>query len=267
MSSNGTTSRRQFVKAGAALAAVGPALARGDVAAAPLAGPRLRPRAGGRRPARPGTVRHRAGRGLVHDRDDDRVRRARPQLRPRPGRLHLGGERPRARRACGPRDARGGGRGAGALPFVDVLYIRCDWRDVQGRPGRLDLAPGVGGDPRRRAPPRPARRLPRAALEPRDPARAARPARLPAAEDPARHPRGAAAAGRARSASSRATTIPEFQRAFRELNDAARRRARRRSARRVRGPHDVRLLGRGAHERLARARSRTAPPPSARSST
>jgi hypothetical protein len=28
-----------------------------------------------------------------------------------------------------------------ALPFVDVLYIRCDWRDVQTRPGRLDLAP------------------------------------------------------------------------------------------------------------------------------
>jgi hypothetical protein len=27
------------------------------------------------------------------------------------------------------------------LPFVDVLYIRCDWRDVQSRPGRLDLAP------------------------------------------------------------------------------------------------------------------------------
>ncbi len=27
------------------------------------------------------------------------------------------------------------------LPFVDVLYIRCDWRDVQNRPGRLDLAP------------------------------------------------------------------------------------------------------------------------------
>jgi hypothetical protein len=26
-------------------------------------------------------------------------------------------------------------------PFVDVLYIRCDWRDVQSRPGRLDLAP------------------------------------------------------------------------------------------------------------------------------
>src|SRR5437879_12091499 len=28
-----------------------------------------------------------------------------------------------------------------ALSFVDVLYIRCDWRDVQSRPGRLDLAP------------------------------------------------------------------------------------------------------------------------------
>jgi hypothetical protein len=24
-----------------------------------------------------------------------------------------------------------------SLPFVDVLYIRCDWRDVQSRPGRL----------------------------------------------------------------------------------------------------------------------------------
>ena len=28
-----------------------------------------------------------------------------------------------------------------ALPFVDVLYIRCEWRDVQSRPGRLDLSP------------------------------------------------------------------------------------------------------------------------------
>ena len=26
-----------------------------------------------------------------------------------------------------------------SLPFVDVLYIRCDWRDVQTRPGKLDL--------------------------------------------------------------------------------------------------------------------------------
>ena len=28
-----------------------------------------------------------------------------------------------------------------SLPFVDVLYIRCDWRDVQKSPGRLDLHP------------------------------------------------------------------------------------------------------------------------------
>ena len=28
-----------------------------------------------------------------------------------------------------------------SLPFVDVLYIRCEWRDVQNNPGRLDLNP------------------------------------------------------------------------------------------------------------------------------
>ena len=28
-----------------------------------------------------------------------------------------------------------------SLPFVDVLYIRCDWRNVQSRPGKLDLDP------------------------------------------------------------------------------------------------------------------------------
>ena len=28
-----------------------------------------------------------------------------------------------------------------SLPFVDVLYIRCDWRNVQSTPGRLDLHP------------------------------------------------------------------------------------------------------------------------------
>jgi len=28
-----------------------------------------------------------------------------------------------------------------SLPFVDILYIRCDWRDVQSRPGQLDLSP------------------------------------------------------------------------------------------------------------------------------
>ncbi len=28
-----------------------------------------------------------------------------------------------------------------SLPFVDVLYIRCDWRNVQKAPGKLDLDP------------------------------------------------------------------------------------------------------------------------------
>ena len=28
-----------------------------------------------------------------------------------------------------------------SLPFVDVLYIRCDWRDVQSQAGKLDLSP------------------------------------------------------------------------------------------------------------------------------
>jgi hypothetical protein len=28
-----------------------------------------------------------------------------------------------------------------SLPFVDVLYIRCDWRNVQRQPGKLDLDP------------------------------------------------------------------------------------------------------------------------------
>ncbi|MGE5126997.1 MAG: hypothetical protein ACM3PV_11950, partial [Betaproteobacteria bacterium] len=31
-----------------------------------------------------------------------------------------------------------------ALPLVDVFYVRCDWRDVQSRPGRLDLHPVFG---------------------------------------------------------------------------------------------------------------------------
>jgi hypothetical protein len=29
----------------------------------------------------------------------------------------------------------------GALPFADVLYIRCDWRDVQSEAGKLNLGP------------------------------------------------------------------------------------------------------------------------------
>ena len=96
-----------------------------------------------------------------------------------------------------------------SLPFVDVLYIRCDWRDVQSRPGRLDLAPGLGAHPRRRAPPRPARRLPRPAVEPGDPARAAGAAGLPAAEGAARHdPLGSGRGARARRAALRPPRVP-----------------------------------------------------------
>jgi hypothetical protein len=28
-----------------------------------------------------------------------------------------------------------------SLPFVDVLYIRCDWRDVHAGRGKLQLSP------------------------------------------------------------------------------------------------------------------------------
>jgi hypothetical protein len=31
-----------------------------------------------------------------------------------------------------------------SLPFVDLLYIRCDWRDVQSAPGKLKLHPVFG---------------------------------------------------------------------------------------------------------------------------
>src|ERR1019366_6876995 len=31
-----------------------------------------------------------------------------------------------------------------SLPFVDVLYLRCDWRDVQNRPGKVGLSPVWG---------------------------------------------------------------------------------------------------------------------------
>ena len=36
-----------------------------------------------------------------------------------------------------------------SLPFVDVLYIRCDWRDVQTGPGKLSSVPGLGHNIRR----------------------------------------------------------------------------------------------------------------------
>ncbi len=242
------TDRRQFLKAGAALAAVGPALARADVPPAPLAGPRLRPGAERLRPAGPGALRHRAGRGLVHDRHDDARPRPRPQPRPRPRRLRVGGERPVARRAGGKGDARAVGRAAGraALRGRPLHPLRLARRAEPARAARPP--PGLGPDPRRRPPPRPARRLPRPALEPGDPAREAGAPRLPPAEGAARHdPLALGPRPGARRAALRPPRVPaRLPRAER----AAGGRARRRPARRVRGPHDVRLLGRGAHERL-----------------
>src|ERR1700730_9285721 len=48
----------------------------------------------------------------------------------------------------GPSLARAGGEtlerhveNISSLPFVDVLYIRCDWRNVQSQPGKLNLHP------------------------------------------------------------------------------------------------------------------------------
>jgi hypothetical protein len=48
----------------------------------------------------------------------------------------------------GPSLARAGGEtlerhveNTSSLPFVDVLYIRCDWRNVQSQPGKLNLHP------------------------------------------------------------------------------------------------------------------------------
>jgi hypothetical protein len=42
---------------------------------------------------------------------------------------------------CGRETLEEGVEKMASLPFVDVLYIRCDWRDIQNKPGRLDLNP------------------------------------------------------------------------------------------------------------------------------
>ena len=154
------TERRQFLKAGAALAAVGPALARADERPQLWQGHDFGP-GPGRRPtgwtrAPSGSSRTRAGTRSPRRRASAG---SRPQSRPRPRRLHVGGERPLARRARRARETlEQSVEALAALPFVDVLYIRCDWRDVQSRPGRLDLHPVWAADARRGAPPRPARR-------------------------------------------------------------------------------------------------------------
>src|SRR4029434_6786741 len=94
--------------------------------------------------------------------------------------------RPRARRACGPGDARAVGRSAGVAAVRGRALHPLRLARRAGPAGPARPPPRVGRDARRRAPPWPALRLPRAALEPRDPAREARAARLPAAEYPAR---------------------------------------------------------------------------------
>jgi hypothetical protein len=42
---------------------------------------------------------------------------------------------------CGRETLEQGVEKMSSLPFVDVLYIRCDWRDVQTGPGKLNLSP------------------------------------------------------------------------------------------------------------------------------
>jgi hypothetical protein len=103
-----------------------------------------------------------------------------------------------------------------SLPFVDVLYVRCDWRDVQSRPGRLDLAPvwRLSLDAARRHGLRVGFRIQLSNPE-FEPARLALPdflqAKVPLV--PIRRPKGG---GPARVEPR--YDHPEFQRAFSELN-------------------------------------------------
>ena len=124
-----------------------------------------------------------------------------------------------------------------SLPFVDVLYIRCDWRNVQSRPGRLDLDPvwQLTLDAAKRRGLRVAFRvqLSNTSFQPeqvalpeflRDRVPLVKIGRIPGRE-PAeyREPR---------------YDHPEFQKAFAELNEL------------LAGPDAVRVLGRGAHQRF-----------------
>ena len=140
-SGGGATSRRQFVKAGAALAAVGPALAQAEV----------RPHLWQGHDFGPGpSVAERLDQGPFGIEQDEGWYTI-ATTTPSDGRvtnpgLGLVGY---TWEENGPALAAREGRetleqsveALAALPFVDVLYIRCDWRDVQSRPGRLDLNP------------------------------------------------------------------------------------------------------------------------------
>ena len=135
------TDRRQFLKAGAALASVGPALARADER------PRLWqgrdfgpvPAVSDRLDQGPFGIEQDEGWYTIATTTPDAGRVRNPGL----GLVGYTWEE------NGPALAARAGRETleqsveelAALPFVDVLYIRCDWRDVQSRPGRLDLNP------------------------------------------------------------------------------------------------------------------------------
>jgi hypothetical protein len=104
------------------------------------------------------------------------------------------------------------------LPFVDVLYIRCDWRNVQSRPGRLDLDPvwALTLDAAKRKGLRVAFRV-QLSNESFQPEQVALPAflrdRVPLAKIGRIHGKGDAEYREPRY------DHPEFQKAFAELND------------------------------------------------
>jgi hypothetical protein len=135
------TERRQFLKAGAALAAVGPARARADVRPHRWQGYDFGPG-----PSVPDRL-DQGPFGIEQDEGWYTIATTTPSSgrRRNPG-LGLVGY---TWEENGPALAAREGRetleqsieALAALPFVDVLYIRCDWRDVQSRPGRLDLQP------------------------------------------------------------------------------------------------------------------------------
>ncbi len=104
-----------------------------------------------------------------------------------------------------------------SLPFVDVLYVRCDWRDVQSRPGRLDLAPvwAVTRDAARRHGLRVAFRVQLSNPE-IQPTRLALPDFLQPAVPLVTIRSGS---GRGPERVEPRYDHPEFQRAFRELNE------------------------------------------------
>jgi hypothetical protein len=135
------TERRQFLKAGAAIAAVGPAFGRADD----------RPRLWQGHDFGPGpAVSNRLDQGPFGIEQDEGWYTI-ATTTPHPGRVRNPGlglvgytweeNGPSLAARAGRETLEQSVEGLAALPFVDVLYIRCDWRDVQSRPGRLDLHP------------------------------------------------------------------------------------------------------------------------------